>query len=84
VGVSSIGDSRIIQHWDIPLEMNKAKEALSTGMVDVLTLSPIFLPDAGIENFTTLALGGIAKCREHREHHEAGLFTMSESRQWPQ
>jgi hypothetical protein len=56
VGVSSIGGSRVIQHWDIPSDKNKAKEALQTGKVDVLTLSPIFLPDPGIENFTKLAL----------------------------
>jgi len=56
VGVSSIGGSRVIQHWDIPEGKNKAKEALKTGKVDVLTLSPIFLPDPGIENFTSLAL----------------------------
>ncbi len=56
VGLSSIGGSRIIQHWDIPEEKNKAKAALKTGKVDVLTLSPIFLPDPGIENFTRLAL----------------------------
>lgn len=56
VGLSSIGGSRTIQHWNIPDEKNKAKEALKTGKVDVLTLSPIFLPDEGIENFTTLAL----------------------------
>jgi hypothetical protein len=56
IGVSSIGGSRVIQHWDIAENKNKAKEALKTGKVDVLTLSPIFLPDAGIENFTRLAL----------------------------
>ncbi len=56
VGVSSIGGSRVIQHWDVPEDKNKAKEALKTGRVDVLTLSPIFLPDPGIENFTRLAL----------------------------
>jgi hypothetical protein len=56
IGVSSIGGSRVIQHWDIAEEKNKAKEALKTGKVDVLTLSPIFLPDAGIENFAKLAL----------------------------
>ncbi len=56
VGVSSIGGSKVIQHWDIAPDKNKAKAALQTGMVDVLTLSPIFLPDPGIENFTTLAL----------------------------
>ena len=56
VGTSSIGGSRTIQHWDLPEGKNKAKEALKTGKVDVLTLSPIFLPDAGIENFVNLAL----------------------------
>ena len=61
IGLSSIGGSRVIQHWDIADENNKAKEALRTGKVDVLTLSPIFLPDPGIENFTKLAL-------EHNEN----------------
>lgn len=56
IGISSIGGSRVIQHWDIPEQRNQAKKALKTGKVDVLTLSPIFLPDAGIENFTQLAL----------------------------
>ena len=56
VGISSIGGSRTIQHWDIPDEKNTAKMALTSGDIDVLTLSPIFLPDPGIENFTALAL----------------------------
>jgi hypothetical protein len=56
VGLSSIGGSRVIQHWNVPDERNKAKKALRTGKVDVLTLSPIHLPDEGIENFTKLAL----------------------------
>lgn len=56
VGVSSIGGSRVVQHWNVADEKNKAKEALKTGKVDVLTLSPIFLPDDGIEKFTALAL----------------------------
>ncbi len=56
VGLSSIGGSKVIQHWDKPDDKNNAKTALKTGKVDVLTLSPIFFPDAGIENFTLLAL----------------------------
>lgn len=56
VGVSSIGGSKVIQHWNVADEKNKAKEALKAGKVDVLTMSPIFFPDAGIENFATLAL----------------------------
>jgi hypothetical protein len=56
VGVSSIGGSCVIQHWDVADDKNKAKAALKAGRVDVLTLSPIFLPDPGIDNFTALAL----------------------------
>ena len=55
VGLSSIGGSRVIQHWDVPEEDNRAKEALRAGEVDVLTLSPIWLPDEGIEKFAKLA-----------------------------
>ena len=55
-GVSSIGGSRVIQHWDVAEEKNTAKKALTAGEVDVLTLSPIWLPDAGIENFARLAV----------------------------
>ena len=54
VGRSGIGGSRVIQHWNVPEEKNEAKAALSAGKVDVLTLSPIWLPDEGIENFAKL------------------------------
>src|SRR4051812_8370673 len=54
VGYSGIGGSRVIQHWDVPEEKNKAKAALRAGKVDVLTLSPIWLPDDGIEKFARL------------------------------
>ena len=56
VGLSAIGGSRVIQHWNVADEKNKAKQALRTGKVDVLTLSPIHLPDQGIANFTKLAV----------------------------
>lgn len=56
VGQSYIGGSRIIQHWDVPEDKNKVKELLKAGQVDVLTLSPIHLPDEGIENFVNLAI----------------------------
>ena len=54
--MSAIGGSRVIQHWDVPEEKNKAKAALRAGKVDVLTLSPMWLPDEGIEKFARLAL----------------------------
>jgi hypothetical protein len=55
IGLSKIGGSRVIQHWNVPEKANQAKKALTEGIVDVLTLAPIYLPDEGIENFTKLA-----------------------------
>jgi hypothetical protein len=56
VALSSIGGSRTIQHWDAEGGKQKIKPALIEGNIDVLTLSPIFLPDEGIENFVKLGL----------------------------
>jgi len=56
VGISSIGGSRVIQHWDAPDDKFGTKAALTAGKVDVLTLSPIWLPDEGIEKFARLAV----------------------------
>lgn len=67
-GVSSIGGSRVIQHWDVADEKNLAKKELTAGNVDVLTLSPIWLPDDGIEKFARLAF----------EHNPAIRITVQE------
>jgi hypothetical protein len=56
VGLSAIGGSRVIQHWDVADDKFKSKALLTDGKVDVLTMAPIFLPDDGIENFCKLAL----------------------------
>ena len=55
VGVSKIGGSRAIQHWNVPDDKNQAKAALIAGNVDVLTLACMLHPDDGIEKFTELA-----------------------------
>ena len=56
VGVSKIGGSRAIQHWDVPEEKNEAKAALRAGRVDVLTLACMLHPDDGIDKFAQLAV----------------------------
>ena len=56
MGVQSLGASRTLQHWNLPEERNKAKQALEKGDVDVFVMSPIRLPDAGIDNFVKLGL----------------------------
>lgn len=53
-GLSRIGGSRVIQHWDVVDDKNDAKRMLKAGEVDVLTLSPIWFPDEGIEKFVRL------------------------------
>lgn len=68
VAVQSIGGSRVIQHWDAPPEKNVLKPALAASKADVLTLSPIYLPDPGIENFVKLGL----------EHNPALRITVQE------
>lgn len=55
-GVSMLGGSRVIQHWNLPDGKNTAKSMLTTGKVDVLTLAPMLSPDDGITNFARLAL----------------------------
>ena len=56
VGLSSLGGSQVIQHWDVPEPQNQAKAALRAGKVNVLTVSPIWMPDEGIEKFAKLGV----------------------------
>lgn len=63
LAISSIGGSKVIQHWDLPPEKNKAKPLLEAGKADLFTMAPTFLPDPGIENFTKLGLEHNPKLR---------------------
>jgi hypothetical protein len=54
VGLQSLGASRTLQHWNLPEERNKAKQALKKGQVDVFVMSPIQFPDEGIDKFVKL------------------------------
>ncbi len=57
VGTQGIGGSRVIQHWDLPEDRNKAKPALTSGQVDVFTMAAhVEIPDQGITNFVELGL----------------------------
>jgi hypothetical protein len=55
-GVSAIGSSRVIQHWELPEDKNPAKKALRKDRIDVLTLSGMYPPDEGVEKFVRLGL----------------------------
>jgi hypothetical protein len=56
-GQQSIGGSTVTQHWNLPDDKNKAKQAINANKVDVLTLSPhLLLPDEAIDKFADLLL----------------------------
>ena len=69
LAISSIGGSKVIQHWELPPEKNKAKPILEAGKADLFTMAPTFLPDPGIENFTRLGL----------EHNPKIRFTLQQN-----
>ena len=69
LAISSIGGSKVIQHWDLPTEQNKARPVLEAGKADLFTMAPTFLPDPGIENFTKLGL----------EHNPKIRFTLQQN-----
>ena len=56
LGIQRLGVSRTSQHWDLPDNQNQAKQALKEGNVDAFVMSPIGMPDPGIENFVKLGL----------------------------
>lgn len=64
VGRQALGGSRVIHHWNLADDKNAAKKALTTGRVDILTLSPnMQMPDEGIDLFVDLALKQNPKTR---------------------
>lgn len=64
VGTQGIGGSRVYQHWDLDDDKNKAKQALTSGEVDVFTMAAhLTVPDRGIASFTELGLKHNPKLR---------------------
>jgi hypothetical protein len=64
VGAQGIGGSKVIQHWDLADEKNKAKPALTSGEVDVFTMAcHLAIPDEGITKFAELGLKHNPKLR---------------------
>jgi len=62
--VMGLGGSTVLDCWMVPEgkkrknlpPVNTAKDALTAGTVDVLTLSPIWMPDDGIDKFAGLGV----------------------------
>lgn len=69
VAAQMIGGSKVIQHWDLPDDKQKAKPALIAAEVDVMTMSPhVYLPDEGINHFVELGAKHNAKLRFLVQH----------------
>jgi hypothetical protein len=63
VGLERIGFSTTKQHWDQPDAGNQSKQALLTGKVDDFIMSPMEMPDEGIDNFVKFGLKKNPKMR---------------------
>ena len=69
VAAQMIGGSKVIQHWNLPDEKQKAKSALVAAEVDVMTMSPhVYLPDEGIDRFVELGAKHNPKLRFLVQH----------------
>jgi alpha-L-fucosidase 2 len=73
VGMQRIGFSRTQQHWDAPDAQNQAKRALKTGKVDDFVMSPMDLPDTGIDNFVKLGRENNPNMRFFLQNNWAGF-----------
>lgn len=69
VAAQMIGGSKVIQHWNLPDDKQKAKPLLTAGEVDVMTMSPhVYLPDEGIDHFVELGAKNNPKMRFLVQH----------------
>jgi hypothetical protein len=75
VGVQSLGFSYTRQHWEVADAQNQAKQALKTGKVDAFIMSPMELPDTGIDNFVKYGLQYNAKTRFYCQNNWTAFNT---------
>ncbi len=69
VAAQMIGGSKVIQHWNLTDDKQKAKPLLTAAEVDVMTMSPhVYLPDEGIDRFVELGAKNNAKLRFLVQH----------------
>ena len=69
VAAQMIGGSKVIQHWNLTDDKQKAKPLLTAAEVDVMTMSPhVYLPDEGINHFVELGAKNNPKLRFVVQH----------------
>jgi hypothetical protein len=73
VGIQRLGFSRTQQHWDLSDDKNQAKTALQEGKVDDFVMSPMDMPDKGVENFVMLGVKTNPNVRFFVQNNWAGF-----------
>jgi hypothetical protein len=71
--VQRMGFSRTQQFWDQPEAQSQAKQALKTGKIDALVMSPMDMPDKGVEEFVKLGLQDNPRMRFFVQNNWAGF-----------
>jgi hypothetical protein len=56
ISIQQMGFSRTQQFWDQPEAQSKAKQALKAGKTDDFVMSPMDMPDKGVEEFVKLGI----------------------------
>ncbi len=73
VSIQSMGFSRTQQFWDQPEAQSQAKQALKSGNIDVFVMSPMDMPDKGVEEFVKLGILNNPQMRFFVQNNWAGF-----------
>lgn len=73
VAIQRMGFSRTQQFWDQPEAQSQAKQALKTGEIDDFVMSPMDMPDQGVEEFVKLGVQNNPRMRFFVQNNWAGF-----------
>jgi hypothetical protein len=71
--IQQMGFSRTQQFWDQPEAQSQAKQALKGGKYDVFVMSPMDMPDKGVEEFVKLGVLNNPQMRFFVQNNWAGF-----------
>jgi hypothetical protein len=71
--MQQMGFSRTQQFWNQPEAQSKAKQALKTGKIDDFVMSPMDMPDKGVEEFVKLGVLNNPNMRFFVQNNWAGF-----------
>jgi hypothetical protein len=73
LSIQRLGFSRTQQFWDQPEAQSQAKQALKAGNTDVFVMSPMDMPDKGVEEFVKLGILNNPQMRFFVQNNWAGF-----------